>query len=303
MRIPAVALCILLLPRIIFSQDHVTAPASEMAIANPTMERQYNFAGGVSLRIGRDSMTDKQTCVAITSDSGGASFLVAGGTVAEISTFSDVDYNSSALLRIDGEQPVRLFIPRQPKALIIPLQKAPAVVRALYTQRRIRLRYFKWPEGLFDDEIKIGDFAAAYDRAVELCGWPKIRAAAVHPAAEEANDDAGQEQKEDPLDWYFSAVARRLATSWTGQWMGESGKITKLLCIVTFTIGKDGSVSSTTLSQSSRNTILDITAQRAAIDSSPLPALPSSYVGESLSVQAVFDAATTSVKVTQKPGP
>jgi hypothetical protein len=240
----------------------------------------------------------------MTSDSGGASILVAGGTVAEISTFSDVDYNSSALLRIDGEQPVSLLIPRQPKALIVPLQKAPAVVRALYTQRRLRLRYFKWPEGLFDDEIKIGDFAAAYDRAIDLCGWPKIRAAAVHPVPDDAEiDDAGQGQKEGPLDWYFSAVARRLATSWTSQWMGERGKITRLPCIVTFTIGKDGSVSGMTLSQSIRNTILDVTAQRAALSASPLPPLPSSYVGGTLGVQAQFDAATTSVKVGPRAGP
>jgi len=174
---------VLLLAAIIVPQSHMTAPKAAAAV-----EHQYNFAGGASLSIGRDSMTDRQTCVATTSQNSSALMLVAGGDVATISSFQDVDFNSAALLRIGDGTPLRL-VPRGRRALMIPLRQSPEVIRALYTQRRVRLRFFKWPNGVFDEDLKIGDFAAAYDRAVELCAWPKMNVAAVHPPPDASDSE------------------------------------------------------------------------------------------------------------------
>jgi TonB family protein len=94
----------------------------------------------------------------------------------------NVDYGRPAFLRIGEAPPFRLGVSRRPHFLFIPFHQAAAVVRALYTQQRVRLRFTEWPDGAnFDAELEPGDFAAAYDRGVEVCAWPRLSVAAVHP--------------------------------------------------------------------------------------------------------------------------
>lgn len=265
MRSAIAALALLLSPPIIFCQDHGAAPGHQVDASARDSEQQFNFPGGASLKIGRDSMTDAKTCVAFTSNSGAASIIVAGGTVAEISTYGDADYNSPALLRVDSGQPIRLLVPHRPNVLMIPLQKSPEVIRALYAQRHLQLRFVKYPSGVVDDEIEIGDFAAAYDRAIDLCGWPKMKIAAVHPAPQaEPKEDAPQL---DPLEPYVAAVARVLTTNWLGlRGENKSGR-----AVLAFAIDKAGSVGTMPAARSDEDRGC-VNAVRASIPFPPLPA-------------------------------
>jgi len=145
----------------------------------------FDFAGA-TLRISTDSMTDHQVC-SVTTANVGAWIAVSGDRVAMITTMRNrnVDYDRPAFLRIGDAAPFRLLVSRRPHFLLVPFNKASAVVRALYTQQRVRLRFTEWPDGAnFDEELEPGDFAAAYDRGVELCAWPKLSIAAVHPPAQ-----------------------------------------------------------------------------------------------------------------------
>jgi TonB family protein len=177
-----------------------TKPASANAARGPLGD--FDFAGA-TLRISNDSMTDRQTCIITTANSGGAFFLVNNGAVM-VSSYGGVDYSAPASLRLGEAAPFRLSIPGRPGVLLVPFSKSTAVVHALYTQSRIRLRFYKWPQGLFDEELEIGDFAAAYDRGVELCAWPKLSAAAVHPARDLERLDAtlgsGTASSDDPTN-------------------------------------------------------------------------------------------------------
>ncbi len=163
--------------------------ASEPARVEPG---DFEFAGA-TLRISTDSMSDRQVC-SVTTANVGAWVAVSGDRVAMITTMRNrnVDYSRSAFLRIGDAPPFRLGVSRRPHFLFIPFHQAPAVVRALYTQQRVRLRFTEWPDGAnFDAELEPGDFAAAYDRGVALCAWPKLSVAAVHPpvAASAAPDE------------------------------------------------------------------------------------------------------------------
>lgn len=277
MRIPLAALCTFLLPSLIFCQDHAVAPNEE-----------FNFPGTVALRLLTDSMTDKSSCIAsIASDLVGVD--ITGTKAALLQTPSDIDYDQPAFLRIDDEPPIALNVQRQKhrlllrgsgtRAIFIPLQRTPEFVNALYTRRRIRLRYALFPgPGKFDQEIKFGDFAAAYDRGVQLCHWPAMRAAAVHPSEAELADlilsPAPQppEQQSDPLDFYLDAVSRRLTVYWlTLRAEGGLDGTAKLA----FRVEKDGSVASVPTGY----TPLDRACASAVRSANPLAPLPSEREG------------------------
>jgi TonB family protein len=154
----------------------------------PSPSGDFDFSGA-TLRISIDSMTDRQVC-SITTRNNGAWIAVSGDSVAIIATMKNrnVDYDRPAFLRVGDAPPFRLGISRRPHFLAIPFEQAPEVVRALYTQQRVRLRFTEWPDGAnFDEQLEAGDFAAAYDRGVELCAWPKLSIAGVHPPVETAS--------------------------------------------------------------------------------------------------------------------
>jgi len=183
MRSAAIVLAVLLLPTTIFSQDHLTAPVAETASAQTG---DFDFAGAV-LRVSVDSMNDHQVC-SVTTISNGAWIATSGDRTAMIVTTNNrnVDYDRPAFLRIGEAPPFRLGVSRRPHFIAIPFSKSADVVRALYTQQRIRLRFTEWPDGsMFDQELEPGDFAAAYDKGVELCAWTKLSVSPVHPPEEE----------------------------------------------------------------------------------------------------------------------
>jgi periplasmic protein TonB len=59
--------------------------------------------------------------------------------------------------------------------------------------------------------------------------------------------------------------------------------------IVTFTIRRDGSISSVRVAQTSGNFALDVSAQRAIQDAAPFPPLPAGYPGNDVSIEFWFE--------------
>jgi TonB family protein len=300
MRAPALALTLLLLPTYIFSQDHVTVP------------HEFNFPGRAQLIVKSDSMDDHQICfVSVDSDLVGV--MATGVDAALLETPSDVDYEKPALLRIDDQRPIPLNIHRaahrfiflgrggESRSIEVPAEHRAKFIRALYTRQRLRLRYSVFPgPGQFDEEIKFGDFAAAYDRGVQLCAWPKLQATAVHPTTEQLaaltlQDDlpAAEEVAEIP-SWYLAAVLRDLTSNWITE-RGERWRSSK--AVVRFSVAKDGAMKDVKLVSPSGESETDRAAQSAIRSSSPLPALPSNYNGPPVILDVEFDAATRGVKI------
>src|SRR4051812_32822120 len=96
-----------------------------------TPDQQFDFPGGVVLKVGVDSMTDAQRCVVITSQYGRALILVNSNATAMISAFDSVDYSQPAFLRIGDAPAFRLRVPGRPGQILIPLSRSAEVVRAL----------------------------------------------------------------------------------------------------------------------------------------------------------------------------
>lgn len=301
MRAPAAALALLLLPIYIFSQDHVTVP------------HEFNFPGRAQLIVKSDSMDDHQICfVSVDSDLVGV--MATGVDAALLETPSDVDYEKPALLRIDDQRPIALNIHRaahrfiflgrggESRSIEVPVEHRAKFIRALYTRQRLRLRYSVFPgPGQFDEEIKFGDFAAAYDRGVELCAWPKLQATAVHPTAEQLaaltlQDDppAAAEATEIP-SWYLAAVLRDLTANWIAV-RGERWRRSSR-AVVRFGLARDGAVEDLKLVLPSGEAETDRAAESAIRHSSPLPALPADYNGPLVILDVEFDAATRGVKI------
>jgi|GEM_PF-2493362 hypothetical protein len=167
--------------------------AASLAAQNPpagagAIIEQFNFAGGVQLRIGRDSMTDRKLCVAQTPMTRGVTISFMGKAVfVNLALDVQADYYQPAVLRLGDAKPFQLIIPQRPHVLFIPLSRAASVVRALYSHQRIRLRFIEWPDGRVNDgDLALGDFASAYDTAVRLCRWLPLRIAAIHPNVDSA---------------------------------------------------------------------------------------------------------------------
>lgn len=169
------------------SAAQVRPMSAENSRSRDLIDKQFDFNGFAQLRISHDSMTDREVCYAQTQNFEGAWIMATGTSAALVSTTNNifVDYEQPALLRIGDSAPFALSRSQRAHAIAVPAARVPELVRALYTQQRVRVRLVEWPDGaVFDGEIKPGDFAAAYDRGVQLCAWPKLSVAAVHPAAE-----------------------------------------------------------------------------------------------------------------------
>jgi TonB family protein len=301
MRSAAVALCALLLPTTIFSQDHLTAPAGETSIARTG---DFDFSGAM-LRISVDSVNDHQVC-SVTTVNNGAWIAVAGDRTAMVTTMNNrnVDYDRPAFLRIGEAPPFRLGVSRRPHFIAIPFSKSADVIRALYTQQRVRLRFTEWPDGsMFDEELEPGDFAAAYDRGVELCAWPKLPVTAVHPA--DAGESAAPNSSDSPtapaqdFRWYLAAVESLLRSKWSALASQVNVDDVGLAhCVVSFTVERNGAVKGISVSQSSGDASVDSAALNAVKVGSPLPPLPSDRTGP-LVLRAEFDRASATLKISQ----
>ena len=314
-----VILSVLLLPTTIFSQDHLAAPSgkamsAEAARAGDGLDRRFDFNGNASLRISYDSMTDRRVCYASTQNFEGAWIMATAQDAALISLMDRVylDYTRPALLRIGDDAPFALSRSRQPHAVGIPPSRVKQVVRALYTQQRVRVRIVEWPDGaIFDGEIKPGDFAAAYDKGVELCAWPKLSVAAVHPpetdettAPEKSEADAAyaletERAQAARLRMFVSSAEQALRQKWIDlifpAW-SRSPRVSAR-CVVSFAVEPDGAVKDVQIVLGSGDASVDESAKRAVL------ALPSSQVlfpsGQAapIAVRADFDWAAASVKI------
>jgi TonB family protein len=159
------------------------AQSPVMRASSSTIEPgDFDFSGAM-LRISPPSPSGRQVC-SVTTVNNGAWIAVSGDRAAMITTMNDreIDYERPASLQLGDAPAFAVQTARAPHFLAVPLSRMSAVVLALYTQQRVHLRFVEWPDGgMFDEDLKAGDFAAAYDRAVQLCAWPRLSAAAVHP--------------------------------------------------------------------------------------------------------------------------
>jgi TonB family protein len=83
---------------------------------------------------------------------------------------------------------------------------------------------------------------------------------------------------------YVEAVQRRVSNNWP-----ESTSSVPLVCIATFTILRNGTITNIRVTQSTRNQLADMSVVHAIEDSNPLDHLPNGYAGASTSVEFQFD--------------
>ncbi|MGA2593925.1 MAG: TonB family protein [Bryobacteraceae bacterium] len=87
---------------------------------------------------------------------------------------------------------------------------------------------------------------------------------------------------------YVTILRQRVAEKW------HTGDVDPRIktappVIVTFDLQRDGSVRNVRVAQSSGNSVLDYSAQRAIYDASPLPALPSAYERNDATIEFWFE--------------
>lgn len=87
---------------------------------------------------------------------------------------------------------------------------------------------------------------------------------------------------------YVDAVRNRISSNWLQSTVDPSVRWAPR-AMFTFQILRDGTVTNVQMTQSSGNRTVDNSALRAILSSSPMSALPSSYPGNSVSVEFFFD--------------
>jgi protein TonB len=92
----------------------------------------------------------------------------------------------------------------------------------------------------------------------------------------------------DKYGYYVDLVRQKVAQKW------RQGDVDPRIrsappAIVTFTIRRDGSISSVRLAQTTGNLALDYSAQRAIADAAPFPALPAGYGKNDVSIEFWFE--------------
>jgi TonB family protein len=88
--------------------------------------------------------------------------------------------------------------------------------------------------------------------------------------------------------WYVAAMRNRISSNWLMNTVSPN-ITTAPRTIMTFEIGRDGSIANVQITQSSGIAEVDRSALRAVLASTPLPALPADYRGSSVNVQFYFD--------------
>ena len=87
-----------------------------------------------------------------------------------------------------------------------------------------------------------------------------------------------------PFAHYISRMRRKIAA----HWRVPAGSQGELLCVIYFRVTRDGTVMATAIEQSSGLFMFDQAAQRAVVQSSPMPPLPQEYRDEYLGVHFSF---------------
>lgn len=89
----------------------------------------------------------------------------------------------------------------------------------------------------------------------------------------------------DRYAWYANLVRDKLAEHWNQAGLHSSpGQI----CKVSFTVQRSGSVTNVHISQQSGDYLLDTSAQRAVLDSNPMPSLPPDFPRNEATVEFSF---------------
>ncbi len=87
--------------------------------------------------------------------------------------------------------------------------------------------------------------------------------------------------------WYRDLIEQRVAQKWRTEDIDPRIQ-TLPVCIVTFEIHNNGSISNVRILQSSGNRALDYSAQRAIYEAGPLPPLPPGYERSSANIEIWF---------------
>lgn len=94
--------------------------------------------------------------------------------------------------------------------------------------------------------------------------------------------------------WYVEAVRRKIGSNWQLFEIDPAVRnARRAKAVVTFTIMRDGSVKNVRLEQSSGNTSMDLSAQRAMANAGSMPPLPNDYSGTYVNVSFDFDLSMT----------
>jgi periplasmic protein TonB len=88
--------------------------------------------------------------------------------------------------------------------------------------------------------------------------------------------------------WYVQAVQRRISSNWLQSTVDPSVRFAPR-AVATFSIGRDGTVTSIQITKSSGNPSVDNSAVRAIRESSPLDRLPPEYSNGFVNVEFWFD--------------
>jgi TonB family protein len=86
---------------------------------------------------------------------------------------------------------------------------------------------------------------------------------------------------------YASLIIQRIAEKWLTANLDARSQ--RAPAVVSFDIRRDGSVSTPTVSQSSGNYNIDLSAQRAVLTAAPFPPLPPQFSGSSATVEIRFN--------------
>jgi protein TonB len=94
--------------------------------------------------------------------------------------------------------------------------------------------------------------------------------------------------------WYVEAVRRKIGGSWNLFEIDPAVRSARRAkAVMTFAIYRDGSVKNVRMEQSSGNSSMDISAQRALANAAPMPPLPNDYAGSYVNVSFDFDLSMT----------
>jgi len=84
--------------------------------------------------------------------------------------------DSAPMMRIDEASPLRLAATEKPQMITVPPAKARGIIEALYARRKIVVRWYDFPhKDQKNFTVESGDFGAAYDHAVKVCGWSRLK--------------------------------------------------------------------------------------------------------------------------------
>jgi TonB family protein len=94
--------------------------------------------------------------------------------------------------------------------------------------------------------------------------------------------------------WYVEAVRRKIGSNWNLFEIDPGVRSARRAkSVMTFTINRDGSLKNIRMEQSSNNSSMDNSAQRALANAAPMPQLPPDYAGTYVNVSFDFDLSLT----------